>query len=90
MRNNQKTKKLTHFTPHHPIGTMFVGSGSEDGCAFIWDKHYGCQLATNKHDDVVNCVAFSPTDSHVMVSGSDDHKVRVWISTSRARCLQKK
>ena len=78
------------FFIYPDVGTKFVGSGSEDGYAYIWDKHYGCQLAANKHDDVVNCVAFSPTDSHVMVSVGDDQKVKVWISRSRERSVKKK
>jgi len=67
------------------VSNTFVGSGSEDGRALIWEKHYGCQLAANKHDECVNCVAFSPRDRHVMVSVSDDHKVKIWMSKSRAK-----
>jgi len=72
------------------VSNRFVGSGSEDGTALIWDKHYGCQVAANKHDECVNCVAFSPRDSQVMVSVSDDHKVKVWMSKSRAKSRQSK
>eukprot|EP00092_Neocalanus_flemingeri_P027867 GFUD01030251.1.p1 GENE.GFUD01030251.1~~GFUD01030251.1.p1 ORF type:complete len:504 (-),score=102.74 GFUD01030251.1:97-1608(-) len=70
------------------VKNAFVGSGSEDGSAYVWDKHYGCQVAANKHDECVNCVAFSPTDGSVMVSVSDDHKVKVWMSKSRERIRQ--
>ena len=37
-----------------------VASGGEDHTAHIWDRGLGCRLASNKHDDVVNCVAFNP------------------------------
>ena len=37
-----------------------VASGGEDRAAHIWDRRLGCGLARNTHEDVVNCVAFSP------------------------------
>lgn len=82
------TDSLGAFYIYLDVVNTFVGSGSEDGTALIWDKYYGCNLAANKHDKCVNCVAFSPADSHVMVSVSDDNKVKVWMSRSRARSRQ--
>jgi len=79
------TDSLGAFYIYLDVGSNFVGSGSEDGHAVIWDKYYGCQLASNKHDACVNCVAFSPSDNQVMVSVSDDHKIKVWMSKRRAR-----
>jgi len=70
------------------ISDRLVCSGSEDGAAMVWDKYYGCKIATNKHDKVVNCVALSPRDLDIMVSVSDDHKVKVWMSKSRSRSRQ--
>ena len=43
------------------------------------------ELATLEHDDCVNCAAFSPTDQEICVTGSDDYKIKVWISRRRSR-----
>jgi len=82
------TPTVGAFFLYVDVVNTFVGSGSEDGNALVWDKYYGCQLAANKHDECVSCVAFSPSDRHVMVSVGDDHKIKVWMSKRRARSRQ--
>ena len=62
-----------------------VCSGSEDKFAYVWDRDLECLLARNQHDDVVNCVAFCPSDPEIMVSVGDDHKIKIWISHQRNR-----
>jgi len=64
-----------------------VASGGEDHTASIWDRGLGCRVARNKHEDVVNCVAFNPRDPETMVTVGDDFKVKVWISRRKRRQL---
>eukprot|EP00826_Nyctotherus_ovalis_P042552 TRINITY_DN4390_c0_g2_i14.p4 TRINITY_DN4390_c0_g2~~TRINITY_DN4390_c0_g2_i14.p4 ORF type:complete len:136 (-),score=38.55 TRINITY_DN4390_c0_g2_i14:192-599(-) len=62
-------------------GQSFVASGSEDAVVYIWNR--STELLTTKlpgHTSMVNCVAWSPTDSSLLVSGSDDYTVKVWDS----------
>ena len=60
-------------------------SGSEDGLGYIWDRQYGCQLATLRHQDVVNCAAINPSDPEMVVTVSDDQTIKVWLSKQRQR-----
>ena len=56
-------------------------SGAEDHHAHVWHRQAGGKLATLRgHTNVVNCVAFNPTDQQMLVSASDDHTLRVWKS----------
>ncbi|XP_013405822.1 F-box/WD repeat-containing protein 5 [Lingula anatina] len=66
----------------------YVASGSEDKHAYLWDRNYYCKLAKLPHDNVVNCVAFNPVDREMLVTVSDDFKVRVWRSGIRERELK--
>lgn len=56
---------------------MFCFSGAEDHHAYVWDRFYGICLAKYQHEDVVNSVAFNPRDSEMLVTTSDDYKVKV-------------
>merc|ERR1712226_1288790 len=64
------------------ISSSLVGSGSEDGKARVWDRHYGCHLASLQHTACVNCVAFSPRTDGIVVTVADDHSIKVWTSSS--------
>jgi len=60
---------------------FFVASGSEDAIIYIWNKN--TEVLINKlpgHTSMVNCIAWSPTDPSLLVSGSDDYTVKVWDS----------
>jgi WD40 repeat protein len=60
---------------------FFVASGSEDAIIYIWNKN--TEVLVNKlpgHTSIVNCIAWSPTDPSLLVSGSDDYTVKVWDS----------
>ena len=48
-------------------------------------RRHGAELARLEHDECVNCAAFSPTDQEICVTGSDDNKIKVWISRRRSR-----
>ncbi|KAM8933994.1 F-box/WD repeat-containing protein 5 [Pelodytes ibericus] len=62
------------------VSRDFVASGAEDRCGYIWDRHYSVCLATLPHEDVVNSVAFCPTDQELLLSASDDFTIKVWRS----------
>lgn len=63
-------------------------SGAEDKHGYIWDRHYNICLARLAHDDVVNSVAFSPSDQELLLSASDDSTIKVWRSPRMVRLSQ--
>ena len=83
------TDSLGAFYIYLDTSDTLVSSGSEDHRAYIWDKKYGCKLAVNSHENVVNSVAFNPLDSETLVTVGDDHKVKIWISKKKRRLLGK-
>lgn len=64
---------------------LLVSSGSEDHIARVWDRHWGCKVATLQHDQCVNCVAFSPTNPELLVTVSDDKSIKMWMSKAEQR-----
>lgn len=64
---------------------LLVSSGSEDHIARVWDRHWGCKVATLQHDQCVNCVAFSPTNPALLVTVSDDKTIKLWTSKAEHR-----
>ncbi|XP_030747225.1 WD repeat-containing protein 26 [Sitophilus oryzae] len=71
-----------HFTIHSTFGGCnqdFIASGSEDNQVYIWHIRNEMPIATLPgHTRTVNCVAWNPVHSHMLVSVSDDCSVRVW------------
>ncbi|KAH0955613.1 hypothetical protein HN011_000454 [Eciton burchellii] len=65
----------------------YVASGAEDKHGYLWDRHYGICLAKFPHSDVVNSVAFNPRDPEMLVTTSDDYKVKVWRSRAMVKAL---
>ncbi|KAE8739473.1 hypothetical protein FOCC_FOCC015027 [Frankliniella occidentalis] len=65
----------------------FVASGAEDKHGYLWDRKYEICLNKYPHQDVVNCVAFNPRDSEMLVTVSDDCTVKVWHSKNRSKEL---
>ena len=63
-------------------------SGAEDKRGYLWDRYYGVHLRCFAHSDVVNSVAFNPHDQEMLVTVSDDNKIKVWRSRRRMRELQ--
>ena len=43
------------------------------------------ELSKLEHDECVNCAAFRSSDQEICVTGSDDYKIKVWISRRRSR-----
>ena len=66
---------------------LYCFSGAEDKHAYLWDRHYRSLLHSFSHDDVVNSVAFHPQDAEVLVTVSDDNKIKVWRSRNRCQEL---
>ena len=54
----------------------------------MWDRHYGICLTKFAHRDVVNSVAFNPTDNEMLVTVSDDYSFKVWRSRNREKETQ--
>nr|XP_053630692.1 F-box/WD repeat-containing protein 5-like isoform X3 [Cherax quadricarinatus] len=69
------------------VSHEYVASGAEDRHGYVWERHYGVCLSRLPHRDVVNAVAFNPRDPEMLVTVSDDHKIKVWRSRRRARAL---
>ncbi|KAJ8971443.1 hypothetical protein NQ314_000700 [Rhamnusium bicolor] len=71
-----------HFTIHSTFGGAnqdFVASGSEDNQVYIWHVRNEQPIATLQgHTRTVNCVAWNPVYSQMLVSVSDDCTIRVW------------
>jgi hypothetical protein len=44
------------------VSDDFVGSGSEDCKAYIWDRKFGSLLAKLQHEACVNSVVMNPSD----------------------------
>ena len=60
---------------------MIYFSGSEDAKGYIWDRHYGVNLATFAHNyGVVNSVGFNPTNQEYLATVSDDSSIKIWRS----------
>nr|XP_033333304.1 F-box/WD repeat-containing protein 5 isoform X2 [Megalopta genalis] len=66
----------------------YVASGAEDKHAYLWDRHYRVHLAKFRHSDAVNCVAFNPCDSEMLVTTSDDETIKVWRSRAKVHELE--
>ncbi|XP_050306977.1 F-box/WD repeat-containing protein 5 [Anthonomus grandis grandis] len=82
------------YTPNHECFFIFldvcneyVASGAEDHHGYMWDRHYGICLAKYPHLDVVNSVAFNPKDPEMLVTTSDDFKIKIWRSRSKVKEL---
>lgn len=67
---------------------IIFSSGAEDKHGYIWDRHYGVCLSKFRHEDVVNCVAFSPSDSEILVTVSDDCTIKIWRSLNREKSMK--
>ncbi|ENN77344.1 F-box/WD repeat-containing protein 5 isoform X2 [Dendroctonus ponderosae] len=65
----------------------YVASGAEDKHGYMWDRHYGVCIAKYPHQDVVNSVAFNPSDPEMLVTTSDDFKIKIWRSRSKVKEL---
>jgi len=71
------------------VGDKLVGSGSEDGVGRVWDRSYGCLVGKANHQKCVNSAVFNPRNQEIMVTGSDDHTIKIWRSKRTARMMNK-
>uniref|UniRef100_A0A0A9ZH48 F-box/WD repeat-containing protein 5 n=1 Tax=Lygus hesperus TaxID=30085 RepID=A0A0A9ZH48_LYGHE len=87
--NGKMLRSHKAFTPNSEcffifldVSDDYVASGAEDKHGYIWDRHYSVCLGKLPHNDVVNSVAFNPTNPEMLVSTSDDYTIKVWRSRS--------
>jgi len=73
------------------VSADFVASGAEDKNGYVWDRRYPeiQNTAILPHENVVNSIAFNPSDQEMVVSVSDDHTVRIWRSKRKRKELLK-
>ncbi|RVX16208.1 WD repeat-containing protein 26-like [Vitis vinifera] len=74
--------KRTRFLIRSCFGGLeqaFIASGSEDSKVYVWHRDTPEPLfALPGHSGAVNCVSWSPTNPHMLASGSDDYTIRIW------------
>ncbi|KAJ2560010.1 WD repeat-containing protein 44 [Coemansia sp. RSA 1933] len=61
----------------------FLLSASMDRTVRLWHPHRPECLCTFRHRDIVTCVAFSPRDDRLFISGSLDCRLRLWDIPAR-------
>ena len=65
-------------------GSSFLASGATDCTVRIWHVSKKECLAVLKHNDIVTCLEFHPSDDCILITGSFDKKLRTWnIPTAR-------
>lgn len=97
LRNRRDIGVLYKFKPdlskqvcfQHPMNSSdgsdeFLACGGIDNRGYLLD-FYGLCVSTFAHDDRVNSVALNPKDSEMLVSVSNDFKVKIWYSHNRAK-----
>eukprot|EP00118_Oscarella_pearsei_P005162 m.23421 g.23421 ORF g.23421 m.23421 type:complete len:442 (+) comp28469_c0_seq1:89-1414(+) len=100
---NEEMKQVQSLTGHRSFTEMmncffiyldvhddYIASGAEDRMVHIWHRQSGAKVATlSGHEDVVNAVAFNPINPHMLLSASDDHTLKVWLSKSHSTKFDK-
>ncbi|KAK7094699.1 F-box/WD repeat-containing protein 5-like isoform X2 [Littorina saxatilis] len=72
------------------VNDLFVVSGAEDSQGYMWDRHYGVHVRCFPHDNVVSSCAFNPVDPEMLVTASDDNKIKIWRSRRQMREMYEK
>ena len=55
-----------------------IASGSHDKTICLWDAQTGGCCHIIRHDDSIHSVSFSPTNSQLLISASEDNTVQQW------------
>lgn len=61
----------------------YLAMGTHSGRIIVRDVTDGSQFTLEMHQDTVNSLTFSPVDSNVLVSTSDDGTARLWHMDTR-------
>jgi len=60
---------------------QFIAFGGKDGTIKVWHKNHWDPLVTlQNHTSTVNSVSWHPTNPHILISGSDDKTLCIWVS----------
>ena len=75
--------KTFHTDSIYPVSISsdrtIIASGSNNGVIHLWDTQTGeHHCVIDGHGDRVNSINFSPTNSQLLISASNDHTVRQW------------
>ena len=72
---------INDVSAHEYLNGIFAGSSERT--VKLWDMRAGMPLATSKlHGGTVRCLA---VDEDMLVSGSSDHKLRVWLADRNSK-----
>jgi len=82
LRNLRGHTKPSHVCSFSKEPTK-IFSASDDKYVKHWDLPTGAELLTNKiHKDYIRCGCINPTNNDLFITGSYDHKVKVWDTRS--------
>ena len=72
------------------LNSRLVASGGEDGVVRLWNlgEAKAQPLELGRHEALVQQVVFSPTDPNLLVSASDDGRIRVWDVKGQCRAQE--
>ncbi len=81
--------KFNVWYKYPDLSPRFVASGSSDKFAYLWSREYNCLLGKLEHDNGgIDCAVFDPNDDEILVSTSDDHSIKVWVSRNKIEQTQ--
>lgn len=80
-----------YFSPH--VSSHYVAAEPDQDVIFLWDRKSRQPISKLSHilpekRNCVSAVAFHPHDQEVLVTVSNDFRLRVWISKNRLNAIQ--
>lgn len=67
-----------------------VASSSGGRCGAVWDRHFGCPLATLFTEGGLTCAALDPSLEQVCAAADDRGGVRIWRTRECVRKLERR
>eukprot|EP00828_Plagiopyla_frontata_P005954 TRINITY_DN12509_c0_g1_i1.p2 TRINITY_DN12509_c0_g1~~TRINITY_DN12509_c0_g1_i1.p2 ORF type:complete len:136 (-),score=11.22 TRINITY_DN12509_c0_g1_i1:25-432(-) len=69
----------------------FIACGSEDNNIYIWHRNSPKPIEVLKsHTSIVNAVHWHPNNPFILISGSDDQKIKSWTTKTIVKTLKPK